>query len=146
MTLSTIREILVNTEKKFGSEDAIRYKVKKDTIASKSYTDLKKDSESFSCAIKNLGEQGNHIALTGMTSYEWLVSYFGIVNGGNIAVPLDVSLPAEEMCDLIDRSDSTVLVLDEIRPDVKAMVKQKCPKLKYVISIQKDKSFRFGSF
>lgn len=140
MTLSTIREILVNSEKKFGSEDAIRYKVKKDTIASKSYTDLKKDSESFSCAIKNLGEQGNHIALTGMTSYEWLVSYFGIVNGGNIAVPLDVSLPAEEMCDLIDRSDSTVLVLDEIRPDVKAMVKQKCPKLKYVISIQKDKS------
>lgn len=140
MACSTIREILVNAEQKYKDADAIRYKINKDTIEAKSYTDLKNDSESFSCALKALGEQGNHIAVTGMTSYPWLVAYFGIVNGGNTAVPLDVSLPAEEMCELIDRADVTVLVLDEIRKDVAAVVKERCPKLRHLISMQKEVS------
>lgn len=46
-------------------------------------------------------------------------------------------LPAEEMCELINRADATVLVLDEIRADVGKIVKDKCPKLKAVISMQK---------
>ena len=55
-------------------------------------------------------------------------------------MPLDVSLPAEEMCELIDRADVTVLVLDEIRKDVAAIVKDRCPKLKYLISMQQEES------
>lgn len=140
MILSTIREILVNSETLYGSEDAIRYKLGKDQIEAKSYTQLKQDSESFSCVLQNLGEQGNHIAVTGMTSYPWLVAYFGIVNSGSVAVPLDVSLPAAEMCELLDRADVTVLVIDEIRADVIAAAKKQCPKLKYVISMQKKES------
>lgn len=107
-------------------------------MEAKSYTDLRRDSEKVSNALKELGEQGNHIALTGMTSYEWIAAYLGIVNSGSVAVPLDVSLPADEMCELIDRVDVTVLVLDEIRKDVGAIVWEKCPKLQYVISMQKE--------
>lgn len=138
MICSTIREILVHAEKNYGPEDAIRYKVKKDTVETRTYEDLKKDSESFSCILKGLGEQGSHVALTGMTSYSWIISYLGIVNCGSVAVPLDVSLPAEEMCELIDRADASVFVVDEIRKDVAAMVKERCPKLKYLISMQKE--------
>lgn len=137
MVCSTIRQILVQAEKQFGSEDAIRYKVKKDVIEAKSYTQLKEDSESFSRALDALGEKGAHVAVTGMTSYTWIAAYLGIVNSASVAVPLDVSLPAEEMCELIDRADVTVFVLDEIRKDVAAIVKEKCPKLKYLISMQK---------
>ncbi len=138
MTYSTIRDILVQAEKQFGPEDAIRYKIGKDIIETKSYTQLKEDSERFSSMLKELGEQGNHIAITGMTSYLWLVAYLGTVNSGSVAVPLDVSLPAEELCELIDRADATVLVLDEIRQDIAAMVRERCPKLKYVFSMQKE--------
>ena len=35
MLCSTIREILVNTEKVYGPEDAIRYKIKKNIIETK---------------------------------------------------------------------------------------------------------------
>lgn len=140
MVLSTIREILVHSEALYGAEDAIRYKVGKDQIEVKSYIQLKEDSESFSCILQELGEQGNHIAVTGMTSYAWLVTYFGTVNSGSVAVPLDVSLPVAEMCELIDRADVTVLVIDEIRADVIAIAKKQCPKLKYVISMQKEES------
>lgn len=137
---STIREIVVQAEKHYGAEDAVRYKIKKDTIEAQSYKDLKEDSERFSRVLEGLGEQGNHIALTGMTSYAWIVTYLGIVDCGSVAVPLDVSLPAEEMCELIDRADATVFVADEIRKDVMAIVKERCPKLKYLISMQKEES------
>lgn len=136
--VSTIRDILVQTEKKFGAEDAVRYKVGKGTIASKTYTDLKTDSERFSDILCKLKEQGSHIAITGATSYMWLTAYLGTVNGGSVAVPLDASLPAEEMCELIDRADITTFVYDEMRQDVADIVRQRCPKLKYLISMQKE--------
>ncbi len=140
MVCNTIREIIVHAAQEFGTHDAIRYKVKKDIVEAKSFIQLKQDSESFSCVLKALGEQGSHIAMTGMTSYPWIVAYFGTVNSGSVAVPLDVSLPADEMCELIDRADVTVFVADEVRKDVLAIVKERCPKLKYVISMQQEAS------
>lgn len=140
MVFQTIQEILAHSEKTYGPKDAIRYKVNKDTVETKSYTELKEDSERFSAFLEKLGQTGQHVAITGRTSYEWLTACLGAVNSGSVAVPLDVLLPAEEMCELIDRSDASVLVLDEIRADVGMMVKERCPKLKAVISMQKTES------
>ena len=127
MLCSTIRDILTKTEAKYGAEDAVRYKVKKNETASRTYTELREDSESFSAALKELGQQGNHIAVIGRTSYEWLVSYFGIVDGGSVAVPLDASLPAEDLCELLDRADVTALVFDPLRTDVAEMAESRLP-------------------
>lgn len=138
MNCNTIREIIVQAEQQHKDADAIRYKKSKNEIEAKSYSQLRKDSESFSAVLQALGEKGNHIALTGMTSYTWIVTYLGIVNSGSVAVPLDVSLPAADLCELVDRSDATVFVVDEIRADVMAVVKERCPKLKYLISMQKE--------
>ena len=40
MLCSTVREILVNAEKKYGTGDAVRYKISKNKIESKTYTQL----------------------------------------------------------------------------------------------------------
>ncbi|MCC8068072.1 MAG: AMP-binding protein [Clostridiales bacterium] len=138
MLCSTIREILVQSEQRWGAEDAIRYKINKNTIEAKSYTDLKRDSESFSNAIAALGEQGSHIALTGKSSYAWITAYFGIVDGGSVAVPLDASLPADDLCELVDRSDATIFLYDDSRTDVADIIRERCPKLKYLIYMEAD--------
>ncbi len=138
MLCSTIREILVQSELKYGAEDAVRYKKGKKEIESKSYSDLKHDSECFSNALQKLAEEGGHIAMTGATSYGWIAAYMGIVNSGRVAVPLDVSLPVEDMCELIDRSDAAIFVADDVRMDVLAVVKKSCPKIKYIISMSHD--------
>ena len=83
--------------------------------------------------------------MTGMTSYSWLVTYLGTVCSGRVAVPLDVSLPAGDMCELIDRADVTVLVLDQLRQDVAAMVKEKCPKVRHVIIMNEKQRQEGGS-
>lgn len=138
--VSTIYEIVEQAAAEFGDGDAIRYKVSKNEIESKTYAQLKQDSDRFGRVLEVLGEQGSHVAITGMTSYPWLIAYLGTVNGAGVAVPLDVSLPAEEMCELIDRADASVLVLDEIRSDVAAIVKERCPKLRHLILMQKEAS------
>ena len=138
---STIRELLVAAEQEFGGQDAIRYKVKdKDEdskkqvkIESKSYTQLRKDSEAFSAALERLGELGKHIAIIGPTSYSWIVSYFGVVNSGSVAVPLDANLPAEDLCELIDRADVTTFVYDETKEAVAVMAAERCAGLKNII-------------
>lgn len=137
---STIREILVKSSEAYGSMDAVRYKVKKGNgkketvVEAKTYRQLREDSERFSAALAELGEQGNHVAIVGDSSYPWIVSYYGTVNSGSVAVPLDANLPADELCELIDRSDATVLVYDRARAEMAEMAKEKCQKLKHRIA------------
>ena len=140
MLCTTIRQILVKAENEYGAGDAIRYKKGRKEIEAKSYTDLKNDSESFSNALQKLSKDGAHIAMTGATSYQWIVTYMGIVNSGRVAVPLDVSLPADDMLELIDRSDATVFIADAVRADVLAVVKERCPKIEYVISMVEEEN------
>lgn len=141
---STIKELLDKSAGQYGSMDAVRYKAKREkgggkketVVAAKTYRELKEDSERFSAAIAALGEQGSHIAIVGDNSYAWIVSYYGTVNGGSVAVPLDANLSAEDLCELIDRADATVLVYDKARASVAELSREKCPKLKHRISTQ----------
>ncbi|MCI7322772.1 MAG: AMP-binding protein, partial [Lachnospiraceae bacterium] len=88
MDCKTIRDIVVYASETYGDENAFRYKAGKNEIETKSYRQLQADSESFSRVLEALGEKGSHIAVTGMTSYPWVVTYFGTVNSGSVAVPL----------------------------------------------------------
>ncbi len=141
---STIYELLVKAEEAYGTQDAIRYKVKsagesgkKETkVEARTYTQLRQDSERFSAALSGLGEQGKHIALVGATSYSWITAYYGIVNGGSVAVPLDANLSDEDLCELIDRADVTTLIYDGSKESTAVMAAEKCPKLVHIIAME----------
>ena len=141
---STIYELLAEAEKAYGPQDAVRYKVKQADengkkeikVESKTYTQLKNDSQRFTASLAELGEQGKHIAIIGASSYSWITAYYGTVNGGSVAVPLDVNLPAEDLCELIDRADVTTLVCDDTKADAAFMAAQRCPQLKNVIAME----------
>lgn len=135
-TCHTIKEILDYAAETYGAGDAVRYKIAKNQTESKSYAQLQEDSEKISGVLKELGSQGMHVALTGMTSYLWIAAYLGIVDGGNVAVPLDVSLPAAELCELINRSDAEVFIYDELRKDAADLAREKCPGLKHILPMQ----------
>lgn len=143
---STIRELLVKSEAAYGSSDAFRYKVKDNdadgkktvSIESKTYTELKNDTERFSAALASLGEQKSHIAVLGTNSYAWVVAYLGTVNSGSVAIPLDAQLPTEELCELLDRADVTTLVFDESKAQVASAALTACSQLKYVISMNEE--------
>ena len=137
MAAQTIRELLLDSVKAYGDGDAFRYKVKKE-IESKSYSDLKKDSERFSRLLEKKGLLGKHIALIGSTSYAWILSYFGIVDSGSVAVPLDASLPCEAAAELLRRADVSALVYSELRKDLAEAAKASCPNVTTLISMEEE--------
>ncbi|MDE7001214.1 MAG: AMP-binding protein [Lachnospiraceae bacterium] len=138
---STIRELLVAAEQDFGAQDAFRYKIKSSAdsgkkevkIESRTYTQLKNDTECFSAALAALGQQGKHVAIVGPTSYAWVVAYFGTADSGSVVVPLDANLPETDLCELIDRADVTTLVYDEAKAGVAQMASERCAKLEHIL-------------
>lgn len=133
--MNTMRDIIDYAAETFGDNPAIRWKVRKD-IATRTYQDIKADSEAFSRALDSMGMLGKHIAVIGPTTYEWIIGYFGSANSGCVVVPLDAQLPAADVCELLNRADVSVLVYDELRKDVAAMAKEACPNVKHLVSMQ----------
>ncbi|MGN0390524.1 MAG: AMP-binding protein [Wujia sp.] len=141
---STMRELLVKAEAAYGDCDAFRYKVKnadaqgkKVSVEKKTYTELKQDSERLSAVLSALGEENTHVAILGTTSYEWVVSYLGVVNGGNVAVPIDAQLAPEDICDLLIRADVTTLIFDDSKAAVADEAAKKCPGLLHLIGMNR---------
>ena len=135
MAVQTLRELLVRAADTYGEGDAFRYKEKKN-IVTRSYLDLKRDSEAFSRMLAKKGMEGTHVAIVGSTSYLWVVSYFGAVNGGNVAVPLDASLPKEALCRLLERAEVSVFVYDAGKKETAELAKEKCPSIKEFIAME----------
>lgn len=135
MEIQTLQDILHHGAAAYGEQAAFRYKVKKE-VAEKTYSQVQKDSMAFSRSLEALGKLGKHIALLGTTSYSWIISYFGTTNSSSVAVPIDAQLPAEAIWELLNRADVEMLVYDEIRADVAAGIKEHCPQITCVVSMQ----------
>jgi len=135
MAAETLRDVIRHGAEAYGEQTAFRYKVKKEII-DKSYNEVNLDSMAVSRAVEALGMKGKHIAVIGTTSYQWITAYFGIVNSGSVAVPIDAQLPAEAICELLNRADVEMLVYDELRSDVAGAVREKCPGIRHVVSMQ----------
>lgn len=135
MSIKTLRDIVDYSVSVYGTATAYRYKEKKQLV-DKSFLEVKKDSMAISRMVEDLGLGEKHIALLGSTSYPWIVSFFGITSSKSVAVPLDVQLPGEALCELLDRADVEMLIFDELRRDVYEMAAKKCPKLRYFVSMQ----------
>ncbi len=60
--------------------------------------------DSLGTALINLGLKGKRIAIMEPNRYEWEIAYLSVVCGTGIVVPLDKSLPENELESLIERS------------------------------------------
>ena len=137
MAVQTMKDIINYAADAYKGQSAFRYKIRKE-VFSKTYEEVKRDSESVSCILEHAGMLGCHAAVIGPTSYEWVISYFGVANSGGVVVPVDVQLPAAEVCELLNRADVTILFYDELRSDVAELAKTACPKVERMVSMQTE--------
>lgn len=79
-----------------------------------------------------------HAAVIGPSSYAWLVSYFGTVCGGNAAVPLDAQLGCNDICELLNRSDSGIFFYDKRYEKMIPEIKELCPNVHTYIGFDSD--------
>lgn len=137
MEMRTLQDVIRYSASTYTTQAAYRYKVKKEVV-DKTYEEVGQDSMAISRMVEGLGMKGKHIAILGTTTYAWIISFFGVVNSGSVAVPIDAQLSAEAICELLDRADVEMLFYDEIRADVAAMAREKCAGVKYFVSFQAE--------
>lgn len=59
------------------------------------------------------GIKDTNVALLGENSYEWVVAFFAVADGGNTAVPMDSRQPADNIRDLIGYGDCTAIIYSD---------------------------------
>lgn len=90
----------------------------------------------FGTSLINLGLKGKRIAVIGENRYEWEIAYLSIVCGTGIVVPLDKSLPANELEDLIERSEIEAIFYSEKYGEILERIKySEKNKLKHLIAM-----------
>lgn len=136
-----IRDMLEESAKNYAEIPAVKW-LKKKEIQEKSYRELLENAASVRKGLLADGFSGKHLALIGSSSAQWIESYLGIITGDMVAVPLDVNLPAEDLIDLINRSDAEGLFLSRKQAGLSEQIFAECPKLKKVWMLEDTGAFR----
>lgn len=100
--VGNFKELLQNSIKLFRDKPGFKFKIDNE-IHQKTYSEFGEEISALGTALHYLGLKGKRIAVIGENRYEWAVSFFSIVNGTGVAVPLDKHLPEVEIEKLIIR-------------------------------------------
>jgi long-chain acyl-CoA synthetase len=113
LKITDLKDMLNKTKQLYGEKPA--YKIKQEQGKYKIFThkEVREMVDSLGTALLNLGLKGKRIAVIGENRYEWEIAYLSIVCGTGIVVPLDKSLPENELEDLIERSEIEAIFYSE---------------------------------
>lgn len=103
--ITSLKDLLNSSVALYADRPAFLIKQKKGgDYHSISYQQLKNDVDALGTKLLELGLGDKKIALIGENCYEWMVTYFAVVNGTGIVVPLDKELNREEVLHILDRT------------------------------------------
>lgn len=138
--VKTLRDLIMISAECYGDNIFVKEKAGKD-ISEKSFNDFYNDSRRISNYVASVTEGTVHAAVIGPTSYAYLTTFFGIVSGGNVIVPLDAQLPCPDLCDHLQRADVTAFFFDSKYIPMIDSIKAECPEIKHFICIQENDGF-----
>ena len=88
--------------------------------------------------MKYLNLTNERIIIIGENTYYWYVSYFSILCGVGIAVPVDKELPNNEIENVIKRSHAAAVIYSKKKKDAIDKIKDNLPMVKYFIEMNSD--------
>lgn len=141
------RELLDFGAAKWPDDDAFIVKHKqgrgKDPIYEHiTYYGFRQRVNHLGTAMLSRGWHGKRIAIIGKNRVEWVESYFAVLCGIGICVPLDKGLPYEELESSLSRSQADVLIFDPSHlEDVKKLMESGTTKVSEYISMEPLEGF-----
>ncbi len=136
LEVTDLKDMLNKTRNLYGEK--IGYKVKLNEGEYETYThnEIRDMINYLGTALINLGLKDKRIAVIGENRYEWELSYLSVVCGTGIVVPLDKSLPANELEELIERSEvEAIFYSNQYEETVERIKYSEKNKLKHLISM-----------
>ncbi len=136
-----LKEMLKKTGEKIGDEVAYLYKTEmEDEFRTITHKEFRNDIEALGTKLINMGLKDKKVAVIGENRYEWGVTYFAVITGTGVVVPIDKSLPENEIENLIIRSGVEAIIYSETYNNVMDRLKEQGnTKIKNFISMDIDK-------
>ena len=117
--INNFRELVDIRYSMFKDKNAFEYRVTPTSeIIKVTYSDYINDIKALGTALLDLGLRKKRIAIIAPNRYEWCVSYLAITTSDIVVVPLDKSLPDNEIESLIKRSKVDAVIFDKKYIDV----------------------------
>lgn len=109
--VTDLRDMIRSSAKLYGNQAAFLQKDKPGgTFQPVTFNEFKEKMNALGTRLMDLGLGGKKIAVVGESCWQWVLTYFAVVCGVGVIVPLDKNLPMEEMKNLIQRSGASALV------------------------------------
>ena len=143
--IEDLKEMICTSAEMFADDNAYLQKDKETgNFEPIKYSQVKSDMDALGTKLVNMGLSGKKIAVIGETSYSWILTYFTVVCGVGVIVPLDKNLPAGELLGLIERSGAEAIVYSsKCKKNIASLFDD--PKtIKYLISMEETESKASG--
>lgn len=142
LEIKDLKDMLNKTGKLYAKRPAYIIKLENGKYKTYTHSEVRDMINNLGTALINLGLKGKRIAVIGENRYEWEIAYLSIVCGTGIVVPLDKSLPANELELLIERSDIEAIFYTKKYSDIIQNIRySEKNKLKHLISMDNDENF-----
>lgn len=139
-SVKTLQDLIKAAADEYGDKTFIKEKIKND-VAETSFKELFVNSRKVADFLNSISDgEKLHAAIIGQTSSAYLTAYFGTSNSGNVIVPLDAQMSAEDIADHINRADVTVFFFDSRYITVIEKIKQLSPQVKQYVCLQDNDS------
>lgn len=136
-----LKDMLNKTKQIYADKIAYKIKVDNGKYKTVSHLEVRNAIDYFGTALIKLGLKDKRIAVIGENRYEWEIAYLSIVCGTGVVVPVDKSLPENELKSVIERSEVEAIIFSGKYEEILTKIKyDENNKLKHLISMDSLKN------
>lgn len=141
MKFTDLRDMLEKSGELYGDRPAYVFKTEEEgKFREITHKEVRDDIKALGTKFVNMELKDKRIAVISENRYEWGIVYLATVTGTGVIVPLDKSLPENEIESLMIRSEVEAIVYSEKYNDIMNKIREeKHTKVKYFISMDLDK-------
>ena len=103
--ISNLKDMLNKTKNIYANNIAYKIRVEHNRYRTITHLEVREMIDNLGTALISLGLKNKRIAIIGENRFEWEIAYLAVVCGVGTVVPLDKSLPENELRKVIARSE-----------------------------------------
>ncbi len=139
--INDLKDMLNKTKNIYSDKIAYKIKIEEGKYKTFTHKQVREMVDALGTALIDMGLKNKRIAVIGENRYEWEIAYLSIVCGTGIVVPLDKSLPENELESLIERSEIEAIFYSKKYEQMLTKIKyNENNKLKHLISMDNSKN------
>ena len=131
--IKNLKEMLYKSAEIYGDKNAYKVRNSENNYKLYTYSDVKNIVDALGSKLIKMGLKNKRIAIIGENIFEWEMSYLAIACGVGIVVPLDKSLPFNELCNVIKRSEVEAIFFSKKYAEGLLKIRELDNALKYLI-------------